>query len=143
MASWDDRFLELAEQISGWSKDASTQVGAVIVDPLRRVVATGFNGLPRAMPDRAEYYNDRAEKLSRIIHAEMNAILFAKQSLEACTLYTFPFIPCDRCIVHVIQTGIERIVAPVPNKAYARWELSFNKTRRYAAECGIEVVEVG
>jgi deoxycytidylate deaminase len=31
---WDRRFLELAEQIAGWSKDPSRGVGAVIVNAM-------------------------------------------------------------------------------------------------------------
>ena len=36
---WDRRFLELAEQIAGWSKDPSRGVGAVIV-----LLTTGKTG---------------------------------------------------------------------------------------------------
>ncbi|HIO19799.1 MAG TPA: hypothetical protein EYN11_01745, partial [Phycisphaerales bacterium] len=42
---WDGRFLELADTISAWSKDPSRGVGAVIVSPMRQVIATGYNGL--------------------------------------------------------------------------------------------------
>ena len=48
---WDHRFLGLAQFIAGWSKDPSTQVGSVIADRMRRVVATGFNGLPSGVED--------------------------------------------------------------------------------------------
>ena len=51
---WDRRFLELAEQIAGWSKDPSRGVGAVIVSAARQIVATGFNGLPRGVDDLPE-----------------------------------------------------------------------------------------
>tara|TARA_R110000787_G_scaffold186397_1_gene297914 strand:- start:2897 stop:3064 length:168 start_codon:yes stop_codon:yes gene_type:complete len=45
-AKWDQRFMELAAFIAQWSKDPSTKVGAVIVDPRnKRIVSTGFNGL--------------------------------------------------------------------------------------------------
>ncbi|MEC8672013.1 MAG: CMP deaminase, partial [Candidatus Thermoplasmatota archaeon] len=47
MSKWDQRFLELAKQISTWSKDPSTQVGCVVVGPDREIRSTGFNGLPR------------------------------------------------------------------------------------------------
>jgi hypothetical protein len=36
---WDRRFLGLAAEVAGWSKDPSTQVGAVIVRPDRRFLA--------------------------------------------------------------------------------------------------------
>jgi dCMP deaminase len=140
---WDTRFLDMAKLVSTWSKDPSTQTGAVIVKPDRSVVAVGFNGFPKTMPDWEEYYNDREEKYSRIVHCEMNAVLSTNQSVEDCTLYTYPFLSCDRCAVHMIQAGIVRFVAPIcpPDKA-VRWEEHFKKTRRYAKECGVKISEV-
>lgn len=37
MNKWDKRFMELAKQISTWSKDRSTGVGAVIVNDKKKV----------------------------------------------------------------------------------------------------------
>ncbi len=51
---WDIRFLLLADQIATWSKDPSRGVGAIIVSTAKQIVATGFNGLPRGVEDRAE-----------------------------------------------------------------------------------------
>ncbi|HIB51308.1 MAG TPA: hypothetical protein EYO40_08585 [Phycisphaerales bacterium] len=51
---WDGRFLELADTISAWSKDPSRGVGAVIVSPMRQVIATGYNGLPRGVEDHPD-----------------------------------------------------------------------------------------
>ena len=42
---WDKRFLEMAKLVASWSKDPSTQVGAVAVRN-RTVIAQGYNGLP-------------------------------------------------------------------------------------------------
>ena len=39
---WNYRFLELAELVSSWSKDPSTQTGAVVVGPDKEIRATGF-----------------------------------------------------------------------------------------------------
>ena len=40
---WDLRFLDMSQLISSWSKDPSTQVGAVIVDSNNRVESVGYN----------------------------------------------------------------------------------------------------
>ena len=49
---WDLRFVNLAEEVAGWSKDPSTQVGAVAVnDRIGTVVAQGYNGFPRGIQD--------------------------------------------------------------------------------------------
>lgn len=103
---WDKRFLGLAKTISTWSKDPSTKVGAVIVDKNRRIVSIGFNGYARGVDDAI---HERSEKLRRTIHAEENAILFARRDIEGCTIYvTHP--PCGTCAAKIIQTGIERVV---------------------------------
>ena len=52
MNKWDMRFLELAALVATWSKDPSTQVGAVIVDSAKRIVSVGFNGAPRGVQEQ-------------------------------------------------------------------------------------------
>ena len=59
---WDQRFLKLAEHISGWSKDPSTKVGCVVVGEDREIRSTGFNGFPRGIADDAARLEDREQK---------------------------------------------------------------------------------
>ena len=47
---WDIRFLEMAKLVASWSKDPSTQVGAIAVRN-RTVIAQGYNGFPRGVDD--------------------------------------------------------------------------------------------
>lgn len=139
---WDLRFLQLAKFISEWSKDPSTQTGAVIVRPNKSICSVGFNGFPAAMDDDENNYNDRDEKYSRIIHCEMNAAKFAIEDLTGFTLYTYPFISCDRCFVHMANYGITRFVAPTAAAdKQERWESAFAKVRAYAEEMNLELVE--
>lgn len=138
---WHRRFLDLAQHISSWSKDPSTQVGAVIVDDQRRIISTGYNGFPRGVTDLAQRYEDRATKYEMIVHGEVNAILFATQSLQNATLYTWPFMPCSRCAGIVIQSGIRTVVAPYCENP--RWTNSFDLTRRMLAEAGVELIITG
>jgi dCMP deaminase len=136
---WDIRYLDLAALVASWSKDPSTQTGAVIVAPPRRIISVGFNGFPRVMEDRPEWYANRDEKLSRVIHAEVNALLLAGDVPAGCTLYTHPFPCCDRCFVQMLQAGITRFVAPTPTPAQReRWGTAWDKVMSWAAECGVE-----
>jgi len=138
---WDKRWLGLARYVATFSKDPSTQCGAVIVRQDRTVASIGFNGFPRAMPDQDRHYNDRPEKYSRIIHCEMNALLAMKDSPNGCTLYTWPFLTCERCAVHMIQAGIIRAVAPKATpEQMERWGDSLAKAERYFAESGVTVL---
>jgi dCMP deaminase len=140
---WDLRFLELAKHIGSWSRDPSTKVGAVITDSQKRIVSVGFNGFPQPMPDVASFYEDREEKLSRVVHAEINALIFANGIPAGATLYTYPLMPCERCVVQLLQAGIRRFVAPIAGEIHAqRWGKSFMKTRQYVRECGAVLLEL-
>jgi dCMP deaminase len=132
----------MAKLIASWSKDPSTKTGTVIVRPDRTVATVGFNGFPRGMNDDPKLYAERETKYSRIVHCEMNAILTSRERMEGYTLYTHPFLTCERCAVHVIQAGIKRVVAPIcPDHLIERWEPSFARSRSYFKEAGVEVTE--
>lgn len=140
--TWDEYYMIIATTAARKSKDPSTKVGAVIVRPNNSIVATGYNGFPRGVADTPERLNDRNIKYSLVVHAEMNAILSARESLNGYTLYTYPFMPCDRCFVHVIQAGIKRVVfMKATDEQNARWGEAFNRVRALANEVGIELVE--
>jgi dCMP deaminase len=134
---WHFRFLNLAREVATWSKDPSTQVGAVIVSPDKRIVSVGFNGFPRGMIDDPKILEDREEKYSRIIHAEVNALIQAKEPLNGTALYTWPFPPCERCVVQMLQAGIRDFIAPTPTEEIMiRWGTALDKTYRYIKEMG-------
>lgn len=138
MNKWDERFLKLAEEVATWSKDPSTQVGCVIVDPdTLRIMGLGFNGFPRGMCDHKELYDDRETKYSRTIHAEVNAVLNS-QKTEGMTAYvTAP--PCTNCALVLIQSGINCVVCRKPSEdLLARWRSSIEKSRGYFLEVEVE-----
>lgn len=108
---WDLRFMDLAKLVASWSKDPSTQVGAVIVDDKKRIVSLGYNGFPRGIADTTDRLVDKTTKYAMIVHSEANAILNANVVLEDCHLYTTKF-PCSGCTKLIIQSGIQRVYAP-------------------------------
>lgn len=138
LSPWDQRFLGLASHIALWSKDPSTQVGAVLADRNNRVISLGFNGFPRGVADDDRLHN-REQKYEMVVHAEINAILFAQGSLEDATLYVSPMPPCSRCASVIIQTGIKRVVAPHPGK---RWVDSCLLGLALLTEGGVESIWV-
>lgn len=143
MNKWDIRFLDMARMVSTWSKDPSTQTGAVIATEDRKGIFIGYNGFPQKMLDLPENYENREQKYSRIVHCEMNAILVAGEKAKGSTLYTYPFASCDRCFVHMVQGGITRFVAPIlPDHLQERWGASLEKVRGYAAEMNLELNEI-
>ena len=134
---WDTRFINLAAHISLWSKDPSTKCGAVIADQNNRVISVGYNGLPKGIADTKERLNNRELKYKMVCHCEMNAILFSKQDLTGCTLYTHPFMSCSRCAVMVIQSGITKVVAPYSENE--RWLEDFILSQSLFKEAGVEL----
>lgn len=139
---WDRRFLGLAALVAGWSKDPGTQAGAAIIRPDRTVASVGYNGFPRGLQDSPALLSDREAKLSRTVHCEMNAIISARERLDGYALFTWPFLTCDRCAVHVAQAGIARVVTVMPDaEREERWGAAFDLARSYYREAGIQVVE--
>jgi dCMP deaminase len=140
---WDIRFLEMAKLVSTWSKDPSTQTGAVIVRPDKTILSVGFNGFPKNMKDTPDLYANREVKYSRIVHCEMNALIHSPSSVVGATLYTYPFASCDRCAVHMLQAGIIRFVYPVlPEDKKERWGEALARTVAYFQEAGVQYTEI-
>lgn len=135
-AEWDHRFLDLAKMVAGWSKDPSTKTGAVIVANDKRVISMGYNGFPRGIDDDTRL-DIRELKYKIIVHCERNAMLFARQPLDGCILYTWPFISCSVCAGMVIQAGITRHVAPV--STHPRFGEDTQLSRELFREAGVVV----
>ncbi|MEW8505732.1 MAG: dCMP deaminase family protein [Candidatus Thiodiazotropha sp.] len=138
MTKWDTRFLGLAAYISAWSKDPSSQVGAVITEG-NRIVSLGYNGFAAGVEDKQERLDDRDCKLNLTIHAEENAMIFAKRDLTDCTVYvTHP--PCPRCASKLIQEEVARIVYIAPSEDFlSRWAGDIKLSSEMYREAGVEV----
>ena len=141
---WDDRFIELANFIASWSKDPSTQVGAVIANSnTKRVISMGYNGFPAGVEDTAERLGTREIKYEMVVHAESNALLFAGPAAEGCTLYVTPLPPCARCAVLIIQAGISRVVCPTPDKSKEPWRTQSQISETMFGEAGVQFDYLG
>jgi dCMP deaminase len=107
---WDAYFLDMAEVVGKRSPDKKRQVGCVIVDEHRRVVATGYNGTPASYDDSQIDWWDRNIKERIIIHAEANALIYADgPRLRGGTLYC-SYSPCINCAKLIAGAGISKVV---------------------------------
>ena len=138
---WHKRFLEIAEFISTWSKDPSTKVGAVIADKDNRIVSTGYNGFPKSVKDTLERYKNRDVKYKIILHAEENAIAYAKRDLTDCTLYISGLPPCAHCASLIIQSGVKRVVVR-KQQIPERWEESMQLSKQILKEAKVKLIEI-
>ena len=106
---WDKHWLDVAEVFSQLSKDNSTKVGAVLVSTDNRQCSGGYNGFAAGMEDDNPELWERPLKYELVIHAEMNAIMNCPFDTKGCSIYV-THQPCHRCMVHMINAGIKKIV---------------------------------
>lgn len=152
VSNWDKRFLKMANDISDYSKDRSTRVGAVIVGPDNEVRSIGYNGFPRGVNDEVEHRHERPAKYLFAEHGERNAIYNAARvgiPTKGCTLYVTSnpskFPPCADCARAIIQAGIVRVVQESldhDSDAAKRWAESSKATFEMFTEAGIQFDEV-
>ena len=137
---WDDRFLDLAAQIGGWSKD-STKIGAIVIDKHKRILSQGYNGFPRGIEDSHDRLSNREKKLKYVVHAEMNCIYNACHngvSLNGGTLYVSGLPVCSDCAKGVIQSGISSVIMQFETKLMdGPWGESWNTSKDMFNEAGV------
>lgn len=135
MNKWDQRFLDLAKEISFWSKD-TTQVGAVAVDKSKRILETGYNGLPRDVKDLPERM-ERPAKYMWTAHAEENLVSHAARSvLEGSTVYV-THLCCSKCARMLVNSGVSRVVCGDGTTSMPKEE--FDVATQMLFEAGVEL----
>jgi len=139
-SKWDIRYLRLAKEVSTWSKDPSSKIGAVAIGKKGQVLAQGYNGFPRGIKDDLNRYAVKDIKYRYVVHAEQNVIYNATYngvSLDGSTLYVWGLPVCSDCAKGVIQVGVKRVIMPnqeIPD----HWMESFTLTSAMFEEAGIE-----
>ena len=134
--SWDEYFMGVAKLSAKRSKDPNTQVGCCIVNQDKRIVAVGYNGLPRGCSDEDFPWNNRQgalqdTKYAYVVHAELNAILNATTPLTGCSLYVTLF-PCNECMKSIIQSGIKEVIYEDDKYEGADFDLASKKMQQSA-----------
>jgi dCMP deaminase len=141
MGKWDQRFCNLAEFVSKWSKDPNAQVGAVVVSRRGGDITVGYNGFPAGIVDSDERLQDNDVKLDMIVHAEVNAILAAGLRAQGSTIYVWGKPVCARCAGAIIQSGVKRVVAFSPGSvdAESKWRQTGETALEMFNEAKIDV----
>jgi len=146
MKKWDIRYMKLAQEVSTWSKDPSSQIGAVAIAPTGQVLSQGYNGFPRGISDQIERYTNREIKYDFIVHAEMNCIYnasFNGVSLKGSTIYVYGLPICNECAKGIIQVGASRVVTNTFNSEGDRWYHSCHKGEDILQEARVEYYYLG
>lgn len=140
MNKWTRRYLDIAKEVSTWSKDPSKQIGAVAVGDKGQILSQGYNGFPRGVKDTDERYNNREEKYKYVVHGEMNCIYNACNSgvsLNGATLYVTGLPVCSECAKGIIQVGIKKVVMEYPKDIPLIWEKSVQLTKQMFLEANV------
>ena len=122
--SREERYMGLAFWIASFSKDPSTQNGAIIVSSDNRPLGHGYNGPPRAYSDFDVDWA-RPAKYRDMVHAEMNAIWHCSESPSGATLYCTA-IPCEACMLQLVVVGLEKIIY-YPGQHFDKGSMCANK----------------
>lgn len=141
---WHKRFLDIAFEVSTWSKDPSSQVGCVAINNRRYILGTGYNGFPYGIDDSPERLGNRELKYQFIIHAEENLICNTQSSLEGSTVYVRNIYPCNKCARLLIQVAIAEVVILADDalKMKNDWFNSWQLAESMFIEAGIKVTVV-
>jgi dCMP deaminase len=117
---WDEYFMSIARVVASRSNCVKRKIGALITID-RRIVATGYNGTPRGVPNcneggcpRCNAFGESGQGLADCIcsHGEENAIVqsaYHGVSVREGTIYT-TMSPCLLCTKMIINAGITTVV---------------------------------
>ena len=128
-------FLIMAKLVSRRSTCARRQVGCVLVDEHKHVLATGYNGVASGKTHCTDKPCPGAKckpgenlDLCEAIHAEQNAILQCKDSQKIRTAY-ITTAPCVTCTKLLLNTSCKTIVfiESYPNSGRKIWNRSWIK----------------
>lgn len=112
--NWHEYFMGTASFARQRSKDPVRQVGAVIVNHNKHIVACGYNGMPPGIDDDDNVWGkDPTDPLFNkkylVCHAEANALANTNENVSGCTIYVTHF-PCNECAKLLAINGIKKIV---------------------------------
>lgn len=129
--TWHQYFMDIAQVVRSRATCPRRMVGAVIVDERKRIVSTGYNGSPHGRLHCLDVGCMIIDNhCRRTIHADCNAIVFAKCDLSGCTMYIYGGSPCWSCAQMIITAGIKEVIC---SEMYTDYQL----VREYLEEAGV------
>ena len=130
---WDRYFMNIAQAVSLRSKDPNTQVGAVIIDSNKHIIACGFNGFSPGVEENKVRWSKKLKE-EYVCHAEINALLRTNSSVIGATLYTTLY-PCPACTKYIITAGIKKII-------YEEYRYGNDMSKKLFLESGVKCEKI-
>jgi dCMP deaminase len=106
--------MGLAAVIAARSEDPHQKVGCIAVRRDLSVVGIGYNGVPSGLEID---WSGRDERRPLVIHAEANALRYAKPDEVMCLYVTLP--PCPSCLTLIASYRIPAVRAMCPENRAA------------------------
>lgn len=150
--SWYETWMQVAGVIARRSRCVRDQVGAVIVDPSNRIIATSYNGPPASYPydttcDQfcARAIDGPSPKTFRTyedcvaLHAEANGLMVCDRTTRlGGTIYVTSAV-CWSCAKLIANSGLGAVVVPLGSvETHAHRDCA--RSYDFLESCGIEVV---
>lgn len=99
-------YMRMAEELAKRSTCSRLQVGTVVTDPrLENVVAIGYNGNARGLPNRCD---SKVPGQCGCIHSEVNALVKAPGSTKDKVVFVTSS-PCVMCGKLMINSGVTHV----------------------------------
>lgn len=117
---WTEYFMDITRLVARRSTCIRRQVGAIVVKD-KRVLATGYNGVPTGLAhcedvgcirEQNNIPSGQRHELCRGLHAEQNTIIQAAYhgiSINGAILFCTT-LPCSICLKMLINAGIKEII---------------------------------
>jgi dCMP deaminase len=132
-----EKYFELAETHARlFSKDPRTKVACIILNE-NVILSTGYNGMPRKLPEVWE----QPEKDLYVVHAETNAIYNAAR-VGACLMDSVAVVtlfPCLQCAKALVQSGVRTVVTRKPDYSNPKWGEQFRLATELFEKLGVQV----
>lgn len=154
---WHEVWSDVALAMAGRSRCARSQVGAVIVSPDNKVLATGYNGPPAGW-DNSGYTHFLDQDCSTwcprgingpteltltsyedcpTLHAEMNALMYSDASARRDGTMFVTSDVCFSCAKAIANSGLAFVVIVEPgNYEHRNPERSYE----FLEDCGVKVL---
>jgi dCMP deaminase len=143
--SFDEIYMNLAEQLALRSHCVKMKVGAVLTKDTR-IISLGYNGPPAGTHNCDEEWpetgcpRDSKGSCSLALHAEQNAILYAaknKVDMNGATLYV-TLAPCIACARVIFSIGIKKVIY---KNSYAEYKgIGTEEGVEFLKKFGVEVI---
>jgi dCMP deaminase len=100
--------MDLANVAASRSEDPYVKVGAIAIRKDYTVIGLGYNGPPAGIDLTPTVWADRIQRRPLIVHAEMNAIRYARPGEIYAIVSTH--IPCEHCMTVLGSYGTSVVV---------------------------------